>query len=203
MSFSQKTVRFSDGEPDTAIWREFIRYPDQFRIDFTDTSGNINLYRNDSIYVFRDHQLVFQDREIQAFLLIEGGIYFLPVEQVLRGLAETGIDTRPFGFSSFEGHRIMIIGAGEGDLSRPQMWIDPDRKVIVRQILKTDEGSLLDVRLRNFEYLQGCWVTSSLDFYESERRVQSEEYFDIKINPPVDPSIFSPSRCLETYWYAQ
>ncbi|MEM7299328.1 MAG: hypothetical protein AAF391_13805, partial [Bacteroidota bacterium] len=63
-TFVQETIRFRDGEVrDTATWYEAVQYPNFFRIDLGEKDlKNRNLYRNDSVYVIREGELVRQGR---------------------------------------------------------------------------------------------------------------------------------------------
>ena len=88
---------------DTSTWYEAISYPDRFRIDFGDlNNGNTNIYRNDSVYVFRKNELVHQGPQIQEFLLLEGGIFTYPADTVISKLVQLGVDTEVFNEGNYK-----------------------------------------------------------------------------------------------------
>ena len=68
VTFDQITVRFRDGEePDSMLWREALKYPNMFRIDFgPKDSKSTSIYRADSLYVIRDDS---SDQGFQRFVV--------------------------------------------------------------------------------------------------------------------------------------
>lgn len=202
-SFVQETVQYrSDGTVDTSTWHELVEYPDRFRIDFRERdAGNTNLFRNDSIYVFRDNKEVHRGREVQGFMVMEGSVYDSPVDSTLSRLQEIGVDTEKYYTTTHQGRHTYVIGAHPGDTTSVQIWLDRDRRNTVRRIMHTRDGSPLLVVYDDFKDFEGHDIETWLEFYLDGRLIQTERYNDVEINPEYDTGVFDPARCLDTYWY--
>lgn len=136
-TFSQNTIRYrNDEQVDTSIWYEAIQYPDKFRIDFGDPEeGNAVIYRNDSAYIFRNHELQTSRLEPMPLLFLEGGMEFLPFEKVLPRLFALGLDTTEFRKTNWEGAEYYVIGAKEGDMEARQVWVDAEKLFPIRRLV--------------------------------------------------------------------
>ena len=202
-TFEQETVQIKDNHVrDTSIWYEAVQYPDQFRIDLGNKDDqNINLFRNDSIYVLRQGQLVRQSKKIQTSLLLEGALYDLPVDSTLAKLEFSNINTSVFSSGIYEGRPAYIIGALEGDKKAPQIWLDSERRIVLRKISKTRNGGILDACYADFIDFNGHWIESWVEFYIDGKLVQTERYRDINVNPVLKAEIFDPSVFQNHYWY--
>ncbi|MBX2814697.1 MAG: hypothetical protein KTR24_01815 [Saprospiraceae bacterium] len=203
ITFEQITVRFDQtGAADTSIWQEAIEYPRNFRIDFGEKEAhNTTLFRADSVYVFREGQLRHADRRVQAFMLIEGAIYADPVDTTLHRLAEIGVDTSILTSVSYQGRATWILGAKEGDRTRPQLWVDAERRSVSRRMYHSRSGTRMEVRYDAFKQVGGHEIETWLEFYENDKLVQTERYEQVRVDVPLDSLIFSPHHWQHHYWY--
>lgn len=203
-TFTQETVRIRDGvAQEPAIWEEAVQYPSFFRIDLpkTEEGFNINLSRNDSVYVFRKGVIVDSSRQIQQFMIMEGSLYFDPIDSTLSKLQEVGIDTNLLTLSQYEQRPIYIIGAKEGDLTVPQIWLDAERRYNVRRFSRTGSGKLLEVRYSEFKAYEGHWMEHWLEFLVEGKMVQTERYTDIDIHPKLSKETFDRQQFDKHFWY--
>ena len=94
LTFVQKNTRYlDDGRTDTSTWTEALSLPGKLRIDVEPrASGNGNIYRNDTVYVFNSGRLVRQTRAPHPLLLLGFDVYFIPVERSMATLREIGFD---------------------------------------------------------------------------------------------------------------
>lgn len=203
MTFAQTTIRFKDNKPiDTSTWYEAIMYPDQFRIDFgNQKDGNLNLWRSDSVYAFRKSQLVKSDPEIQQFLLIEGGLYRLPLDTIIHKLRRCGVNTDEFRTENIKGRLTFIIGAKKEDKTSPQIWLDAQYRAPVFRIMQIDKDKTIEIYYDQFAQIDGHWTETYLEFYMDGNLIQTEHYHDILMNPKLKKGIFNKSHCLQNYWY--
>lgn len=202
-SFVQETIEFEDGRPrDTSTWYEAIEYPNNFRMDFGDsTEMNRNLYRNDSIYAMRKGEVVHKGKRIQEFMLLEGSTYHSPVDTTIKKLKDTGLDTDLFYESIYKGRPTYVIGAEPGDSLATQVWLDAEWRNSVMRVSRTRSGKLLKVTYDEFKEIDGEMIETWLEFYLDGELVQTERYNEIQINPDLDPKIFDPYHFRSSYWY--
>ena len=201
-TFAQETIRFKDGEAtDTSIWYEAIAFPDRFRIDIGEKAGNINLFRNDSIYVVRKDSLVFSGHRVPEALVMKGALYFQPVDSTLSNLKALDIDIDQFDTGTYEGRPAYIIGAKAGAEKYPQIWVDAERRNVLRRSSKLKNGKLLEVRYGDFVQVGGHWLESWVAFYIDGQLIQTERYQDIEVDVKLPETIFDPSLFSNSYWY--
>ncbi|NRB54144.1 MAG: hypothetical protein HRU41_41235 [Saprospiraceae bacterium] len=203
-TFTQETVRYRDGQAQApTLWEEAVQYPSYFRIDLpkSEEGLNINLSRKDSVYVLRKGELVDSSRQIQQFMIMEGSMYYEPIDSTLAKLQEAGIDPDVFTSSLHENRQVYIIGAKEGDLSMPQIWLDAERRYNVRRFSKTGNGKLLEVRYGEFKAYEGHWMEHWLEFLIDGKLVQTERYKNINIHPQLPQGTFERSQFTKHFWY--
>jgi|GEM_PF-5145685 len=203
-TFTQETVRYKDGvAQEPAIWEEAVQYPSYFRIDLPKTAEghNINLSRNDSVYVMRKGVVVDSSRQIQQFMIMEGSMYFDPVDTTLAKLREVGINPDIFATSQYQNRKVYIIGAKDDDLSVPQIWVDAERRYNVRRFSKTRSEKLLEVRYSEFKPYDGYWMEHWLEFLIEGKIVQTERYKQINIHPQLTSETFSRDSFSNHFWY--
>ncbi len=203
-TFTQETVRYREGKAqEPAIWEEAVQYPSYFRIDLPKTveGYNINLSRNDSVYIFRKGVVVDSSRQIQQFMIMEGSMYFEPTKSTLAKLQEVGINTDIFTQTQYEDRRTYIIGAEAGDLTVPQIWLDAEGRYNVRRFSRTNSGKLLEVRYSEFKTYEGHWMEHWLEFLVDGQLVQTERYKNVNIHPQLPKGTFDRNQFIEHFWY--
>jgi len=201
-SFVQETIRFLENGQDTGTWYEAVEYPDNFRIVFGEKdSRSTNIYRNDSVYVYRQGKLKRAGRQVQEFMIMEGSVYSNPVDTTMAKLRETGVDPSLFHVCHYQGRKTYVIGAEEGDLGKAQVWLDAERRSTIRRFMMLSDNRLMEVRYSDFKNFGEHDIESWLEFYIDGELIQTERYYDIRIVSGFDPEVFDPSMCLDRYWY--
>ena len=202
-TFEQETIRFKDGQAtDTALWYEAVQYPDQFRIDFGNGSeGNINLWRRDSVYVLREGEWKHRGPKVQESLILKGALYQLPVDTTLAKLTAVGIDTAIFRKAMLNERSMYVIGASTGDDTSPQMWVDAERRNVVKRTSRLTNGKTLAVVYDDFVQVDGYWVESWVEFLLDGTLIQTERYKNIQIRDELPQEIFDPNLFSNHFWY--
>ncbi|HYL20254.1 MAG TPA: hypothetical protein VEU74_00735 [Gemmatimonadales bacterium] len=199
LTFTQKTTtRRPDGRDTVTTWYESVQYSDakgtQLRIDIGDpAAGNGVLYSADSLLVMRAGKLVAARAGGNALLPLIEGVYLQPVTRTAAELAATKVD---FGRAVVDGQwddrPVWIAGATSAtDTVSPQIWVDVERKVVVRAVLvPVPSAPLMDIRLEGLVPLAGGWLATRCEFYVAGVRAQAEEYEDWKANVALPPALF-------------
>ena len=204
-TFIQETIRYKDGKPgDPETWYEAVQYPDRLRIDLGDLeNGRTALYRSDSVYYFKDHELVRERPEVMEFLLLEGGIKVYSVEHVLKRMKDSGYDLSIFRKDKYLGRKVYVVGAKKGDLDAKQVWIDQERMSEVRRVDILPDGRKLEVQYLESTEVMNTWIPKQIDFYMDGKMMQREIYNDVKGNPELDPRLFEPAQIDAWHWYGK
>ena len=90
------------------------------------------------------------------------------------------------------------------DTRSPQVWVDVERKVVVRALLVPVPGApFMDIRLGRFVALGGGWLGTRCEFLVDGKLDQLEEYEDWKAGVDLSPALFDPATfATATHWAA-
>lgn len=184
VTFVQKTtVTRPTGVVDTSTWYEALRSPDRLRIDFGDPSkGNGALYTADSLYVVRGGKITRTVASGNPFLPFVAGVYDQTIETTLRQIAPYHFDLSRIRADSWQGRPVYVVGAASpDDLGSPQFWIDLDRLIAVRFLVKLSpapDAKPNDIRLESYAPVGGGWLATHVAIMEGTVVRQAEDYSD-------------------------
>ena len=199
LTFTQQTTRHrADGSDTVSTWYETLRQSDaagtQLRLDVGDPAeGNGVLYTADSLWAMRGGHLAVARGGGNALLPLIEGVYLQPVERTADELKPAGIDLqRPVLTGRWNARPVWIAGAASAtDTTSPQIWVDVERKVVVRAMLvPAPTAPLLDVRLEGLVPLAGGWLATRCAFLVAGKVVQQEAYHDWAANVGLAPGLF-------------
>jgi len=201
LTFVQKTTKQSpDGKKTVETWYESLRQTDgpgtQLRIDLgLPSEGNGVLYTANETRRLRAGKLVETRQGGNALLPLIEGVYLQPIARTVAELEPTGVDlSRPVVMGRWEKRPVWILGAtSSSDLRSPQIWVDTERKVVVRALLPPVPGApLMDVRIGRWVHVGGGWLGTRCDFLVDGKLEQAEEYSDWKAGIPLSDALFDP-----------
>ena len=199
LRFVQKTTRYgNDGTPTFATWYESLRQtPDghtQLRIDLGDpTAGNGVIYTADSSWVFRGAKLAMARPEGNEFLPLIEGVYMQPVDATMQQLATTKVDMSRVMHGTWDGRPATVIGvASPADSVSPQIWVDDERNVVVRMLLRpTPSSPPMDIHLGDYVHVGDGWLATKVAMTIDGKPVQTEDYADWKVGMPLPADLFT------------
>jgi hypothetical protein len=203
LTFVQRTTRKdAQGKDTVETWFESLRYTaaggTELRIDRgAPAEGNGVIYTARRTRVFRAGALSADRAGGNALLPLIEGVYLQPVATTVDELAPTGVDwSRPVLEGRWEERPVWILGAQAGDDARsPQVWVDVERKVVVRALLVPVPGApFMDVRIGRFVELGGGWLGTRCEFLVDGKLDQLEDYEDWKAGVTLSPALFDPAK---------
>tara|TARA_R110001599_G_scaffold191266_2_gene386023 strand:+ start:23600 stop:24340 length:741 start_codon:yes stop_codon:yes gene_type:complete len=203
LTFDQQTIRYDeDGKVlSDNVWYEAIQMPDKLAIKFDDMDkGNGMILRNDSIYQLKEG-LVSNSRVMYHPLLILGfSVYDQPAAKTARALTILGFDLEKAYQRDYNGKKVYVVGALEGDEISNQFWVDKETLLFVRMIQNFGNGQNQDVHFNKYEKLGGGWVATEIKFYTDKKLRILEEYSKVKSPEYLSPEIFEPSGFANAKW---
>jgi len=197
--FVQKTAKPGpDGKEKVETWYESLRQTDaagtQLRIDAgPPANGNGVIYTATETLRFREGKLAATGKGGNALLPLIEGVYVQPLERTMAELTPTGVDLeRAVLPGRWEKRPVWIVGASSStDLRSPQIWVDRDRRVVVRAILAPVPGApLMDIRIRRWVRLGGGWLGTRCEFLVDGKLDQAEDYRDWKAGVDLPDALF-------------
>lgn len=208
LTFVQETIQFrSDGSVDTTLWYEALELPGKLRIDIEEpNSGNALMFRSDSLFVFRDGNLVNAGRTYHPLLLLGFDAYFLETTDLMAKLDSLEFNLDIMHESTWQDRPVYVIGAEEGDFETPQFWIDQERLYFVRMFQRVGLSgeSIQEVQFNGYEEIGGGWVAPRVVFYQDGSLTLIELYSDMNAGVEFDDRLFSPIEwATADHWYQQ
>ena len=208
LTFIQKTtITRPNGVVDTSTWYEALKSPDRLRIDFGDPSkGNGALYTADSLYVVRAGKITRTVASGNPFLPFVAGVYDQPIETTLRQLAPYKFDLSRIRADTWEGRAVYVVGAASpADLESPQFWIDRDRLIAVRFLVKLSpapDAKPNDIRLESYVLVGGGWLATHVAIMEGGVVRQAEDYSDWRGNVALPSDFFVAEKwSASPHWF--
>ena len=199
LSFTQATEMYrNDSLLRTETWYENILYPDHFRIDFGyGDSGRAVIYRNDSAFIFRQGKLAAARADENDLLFLLGGMYFYPIDSVFAKMWRYGYNLDKYHEDKWNGKPVFVIGAGKGEDTVDQIWIEKENFNLVRMI-NIANGNMQEALFENHVQLSGGFVETQVRFFVNDKLIQTEKYFNLRANEPIRLEIFDPYNFIKT-----
>ncbi|TAE44440.1 MAG: hypothetical protein EAZ06_07785 [Cytophagales bacterium] len=182
VTFTQKNTHFN--EKDSIIgrstWKEYIEFPNKFRIDMDSTLENIVLFRNDSVYQVRNGKLRKGDAYFHDFLAWNGGIFFIDKEYARKNFKNAGYDLTKFYTTTWENRKVYVLGASENDYKTPQVWFDAENLYVVR-VFSNQGARIMELQFKKHKKVnKNSWIETEVLVFSQGKIIQTEEYFDIQ-----------------------
>ncbi len=198
LSFNQTTeVYRNDSLVRTETWYENIKFPTDFRIDFGDTdSGKAVVYKNDSAFFFRNGKIAGVRPDENDLLFLLGGMYFYKFDEVISKMKSYGYDLEKFHEDNWRGKEVYVIGAGKGEDSVNQLWIEKKNLSPVRMI-KFGDNNKEEAYFENHVGIGGGYTETLVHFFINGKLIQVEKYHDLKANEEIDSSIFDTKNFMK------
>jgi hypothetical protein len=206
LTFVQATTTIAaDGTEQKSIWYEAAQLPSQLRIDFDPLSaGNGALVRGDTQYVMQRGAVARIVPRTNELLLLGFDVYFLEPAVTSAWLRRIGFDMSRIRRDVWLGRDVYVVGAsGAADLRSRQFWIDRENLLFVRLVQPAvDTTKTDDIRFLNYETVARAWIAPLVEFYRDGRLVFKEEYQHVRVNQPLDSTLFTPAAFMTArHWY--
>lgn len=202
LTFVQRTIKYPEpGVADTTLWYEAI-LPGKLRIDTDLEQGNGALFVDGTRYSFKGGVLVDTAPDINPLALVLDEVYSAPVDRSVFLLDSLGFDLSVVREDRWEDEPAWVIGAGEGDDTSTQVWIEKERLLPVRLVTPLPQGPVLEARIGGYRNLSGSWVETEIVIHVNGKLYQTEEYTNVRVDVPLDEDLFVPEKWSERsrYW---
>jgi hypothetical protein len=199
LTFQQtNTFYTSAGKEQKSEWMQRLSVPGRLRIDFLPLSTKSGLLiQNNRVITFDNGRRVDSRRSIQPVLTMTGDVYAIPASIVIRRLDSLGVDLDKFHEESWQGRRVYVMGAEKGDLESNQIWIDADKMLLLRFIQRDKRGDrfvVTDTHVGDYRDVEGYPIAFEFTSYRDGKIFFKERYENLKVNEPIAPELFDPSR---------
>jgi outer membrane lipoprotein-sorting protein len=208
LTFVQKTIRYQpDGRSTTEIWYEAMSLPGNLRIDIDPADkGNGLLFAGGKLNQFKDRKLQGSQPFTHPLMVLGFDVYGQPVEKTISQLKELKVDLSVVHEDLWQGRKVYVVGARQGDLKSAQFWVDKKNLYFVRMFMPGGRGGKSTVEYQFNKYVKmkkGGWVSPEVIMNVDGKLSVLEEYSDIQANVPLDPALFDPEKWAtveKKYW---
>ena len=184
-----------------STWYEAIAYPNNFRIDFGELKeGNAVIFARDSVFNFKEGKNVRKAPLKNNLILLAGGMNFMEKSKVLAELKSAGYDLSKFRKDTYEGKPVYVIGADANDFTTPQFWIDQKNLYLVRTFDKQPNGDVREARFSKHIKAGKGWIETEVWFFLNGKKMQLEEYKEVKPNAKFNERIFDAAYFGKVHW---
>ncbi|HEX2203538.1 MAG TPA: hypothetical protein VHG91_09585 [Longimicrobium sp.] len=198
LTFTQTTTRTPPGGQRTVeIWREYGAMPGRLRIEVgPEADGRGVIYAGDSTFLVRGGQVVGRRAARNPLMILGFDVYAQAPETTARILREEGFALSPVRLDSWQGRPAYVVGAAAGDLRSKQFWVDAERLVFVRMIEPSpgDTTKTEEIRFNDYRPAGGGWIAPEVEVLVDGVLVFHEAYADVRVDVPLDPSLWVPEQ---------
>lgn len=199
LRFEQTNTFFTQsGREEKSRWVENLSVPGKLRIDFEPLSSRSGLLiLNNRVTTFDNGRKVDTRRSIQPILTLTADVYAIPPAVTLRRLDSLKIDIDKLRKDRLDRKHVYVVGADEGDLESNQVWIDAEKLLLVRLVLREKRGDrtiVTDTRVGDYKDIDGFPVAHEFVSLRDGKMFFKEKYENVRVNEPIPASVFDPSR---------
>jgi hypothetical protein len=197
LTFVQNNTRYkAAGGEDRSQWLEHYMAPGMLRIDYMPLATKSGvLYVKNHVYAFSNGKQISDQPQIHPLLLLGYDVYSLPVTTTIGLLDSLGINVDVVREDRWQDRPAYVIGAAAGDTTTNQFWIDAERLVLVRLLQKSVRGAqttVAETRFDKYMDMSGIPVATEIMMLRDWKPFFKEEYTDVKLNVPIDETLFDP-----------
>lgn len=195
LSFAQRTRTIAeDGTETRSIWYEALEHPGRLRIDYAPLESRSGVIcAQDRIFHFKEGRQVLVQETLNPLLTLLGDAYCQPVPRTVAQLEGLGFELGRIRREAWNDRPCWVVGEASGN----QFWIDAEN-LLLQRVTRRDpakpEAAPRDVRILEFRTVQGFPIASLLHFFRDGKLEFTEDYFDIRVNTPLEPRLFQPDE---------
>jgi hypothetical protein len=199
--FIQRTQLPVDGRVET--WYVTLQPPGFSRTDVAPgVTGRAIISRNDSTYSFGRGQLRTHGPDVQPLMVLLHDLHSSPPESTIAMLKQFNFDLKKSYERTWQGERVIVVGALAGDAGSNQFWLEKKRMVLVRLIEKngSDPSRPLEAQIGEYEKAGKGWLEHSVKLFLGGLLTTSEDYSSVAVDVALEPGIFEPLPFHQPLW---
>lgn len=202
--FVQRTTWPGSERPEET-WYETMQRPGFLRLDMERGGRMIGraIFRADSVYQETEGRPPVARAVLHPLLLLLHDIHVGNADSVITKVRTLGFDLSRTGEATWEGAKVITVGAITGDSTSRQFWVDTERLVVVRLIQPAASGAMSDTRIGRFSRERDALVEREITFLTDGRVTLVEEYTWIRTGTTIPALVFDPASRELPAWIAE
>jgi outer membrane lipoprotein-sorting protein len=201
LTFVQKTITHKeDGTNDAAIWHEALNAPGQLRIDILPLEkGDGILFTGETLYQIKEGKVAGKRPFVHPLLVLGFDVYMQPVAKTLEQMKGLNLDMTVVHEEKWQGKTVYVVGAKQGDLTSPQLWVEKKNLLFVRliEVRGKEKKTINETQFNDYRKMKGGgWVSAEVLFFTNGKKTVTEEYSDIQTGMKLDADLWNPEKWL-------
>lgn len=194
LKFEQEAIFYAnDTVAYKQIWHEVLKVGEGLAIKFDSiNSGSGYVFKNDSMFVYKNNELVGKRKRVHEILELGFNIYGQTVSNTIQKLNSSGLD-----FSLLEDTEDYYI---IGNPDKMKVWIEKERMVFYKIETKNKNGAISKIEFNKYEKLGEGWIAPEVIFYSNNKITLKEIYFNIQLPETLPNNLFHVSDFESTIW---
>ena len=194
VTFTQQSEFYRDGRKfRIETWYEALDMPGGLVIKFNQlTGGDGIIFKSDSQFVFKDHQLVSQQPRVHELLVLGFSIYFDDPGLTAKKLVASG-----FNLGKVKKEKDFFVIGEEG---KNQFWIERKRLLFTKLKKVGQDGTVSEIQFNAYEKLGDGWISPEVVFLKNGQIVMKELYQNIQLRDTFEKDILSVKQFSNTSW---
>jgi hypothetical protein len=191
----QDVTRYREGrEESRERVTEYLSLPGRVRaITGRIEDGEAEIYAGGVFHLFEKGQPTRKVESGHGVLTLGFDVYVQEPERTIAQLEALGMDLGRIREAEWKGRSAWVVGAAEGDEDQPQFWVEKDRLLCPRVVVRRPTG-VLDVEMGRFEPLGEGWIAAELLFKRNGQLLIREDYVTFRLVERMDPALFDTEQ---------
>lgn len=200
-TFSQYVVEFKDDSIEhKTVWHEAYTFPNQLVIKFDSLdSGKGYIFKNDTVYIMQNNKVAKKYKNVHDLLILGFDIYGEPVQTCIEKLTENGYDLSKVCEAKLNGKSAYCVGVSEESEQKNKFYIDKENLYFLKMVSFSHDryGA---AEFANYKNFNGKPIATKVLFYNNEKLIMTEDYFNLKFPEELDSKIYDPEYFEEAKW---
>ena len=177
-------------------WFEAMLLPNSLAIKYDSiTSGNGIVFKNDSIFNFREGKMIGSRKLYHPLLILGFSVYAQNPEKTIDDLTQLKINLSKIKTTIWQGKENYVVG----DENATHFYIEKERLLFTKIIQKGRNNSINETQFNKYQPLQKGWISPEVLFYTDGKMTLKEVYSEIK-TPELTTKIFDVNQFQKRKW---
>ena len=197
LAFTVRVVEYRTDSVRVSRSRVYASLPGRHRVEYLPTSRASGYVRDrHRLALFERGRRVARVNRVDLAALIAYDLFAQSIDTTIMWLDSSRVRFGLLRLEQFDGKRVWVVGANEGDDTSPQFWVDAAEYRVVRVIQREpwNANQLVDMRFTEFVEVLDVPLPTRIAVYRDGKLVQRHEISGVATNPRLPSRAFDLSR---------
>jgi hypothetical protein len=197
LAFTLTTTEYRAATERSTRARAHARLPGKFRVTLLPSSSRNGYVRDrQRLTVFESGRAVATANRVDLATLLAYDLFAQSIDTTIMWLDSARVRFALARRDEFNGRRVWVVGAMEGDTTSLQFWVDAEQWRVLRVIQRDPRApaDVVDVRFTEFAEFLDVPVPMRSTTYRNGALTLTQEVSNVTVNPSLSSGVFDLSR---------